>query len=71
MAFDYKRMLKKETNLSERDVVIRRNVGIGCVVLSIIPGSILLLLLGIVLIASASMRWCPVYSALHKNSLVA
>jgi len=68
MAFDYKKMLKKEINLSEKDVVIRRNTGIACVVLSILPGSVPLLLLGVFLIASSVMRWCPVYSGLHKNT---
>ncbi|HFD11084.1 MAG TPA: DUF2892 domain-containing protein [Crenotrichaceae bacterium] len=70
MAFDYKKMLKKELNLGEKDILIRRSIGIACVVLSVLPGSVPMLLIGIVLIGSATIRWCPVYSGLHKNTHV-
>jgi hypothetical protein len=68
MDFDFKRMLKKELNLGEKDILIRKNIGIACVVLSVFPGSVPMLLLGIILIASATLCWCPVYSGLHKNT---
>ncbi|MEE9425255.1 MAG: DUF2892 domain-containing protein [Methylococcales bacterium] len=71
MDFDFKRMLKKELNLGEKDVLIRKNIGIASVVLSVLPGSVLMLLLGIVLIGSATLRWCPVYSGLNKNTCAA
>ncbi len=68
MDFDFKRMLKKELNLGEKDILIRKNIGIAAAVLSVIPGSIPMLLLGIILIASATLSWCPVYSGLHKST---
>ncbi len=71
MDFDFKRMLKKELNLGEKDVLIRKNIGIASVVLSVLPGSVPMLLLGIVLIGSAALRWCPVYSGLNKNTCTA
>ncbi len=68
MDFDFKRMLKKELNLGEKDILIRKNIGIASAVLSVIPGSVPMLLMGIVLIGSATLRWCPVYSGLNKNT---
>ena len=68
MDFDFKRMLKKEHNLGAKDILIRKNVGIACAVLSLLPGSVPMLLLGILLIGSATLSWCPVYSGLHKNT---
>lgn len=68
MAFDYKNMFNREINLGEKDVVMRRHIGIACVVLSVLPGSVPMLLLGVILIGSALLRWCPVYSGLHKNT---
>jgi hypothetical protein len=68
MNFDFKQMLKKELNLGDKDIQIRKNIGIACVVISLIPGSVLMLLLGIALISSATLRWCPVYSGLQKST---
>ena len=68
MAFDFKKMLKKEFNLGEKDVVLRRNIGIASVVLSVLPGSVPMLLLGVYLIGTASIGWCPLYSGIRKNT---
>ncbi len=70
MAFDFKMMLKRELNLGEGDIKIRRNIGIASVVLSVIPGSVPMLLIGSYLITSAMLRWCPVYSGIGKNTCI-
>jgi len=70
MSFDFKSMLKKEFNLGEKDITIRRNIGIVSVMLSVLPGSVPMLIIGIFLLGSAAVGWCPVYSGLHKNTSI-
>jgi hypothetical protein len=70
MNFDYKRMLKFEHNVGEKEKKYRLYAGAALLVISLfIPGGeILLLLVGLVLVATGYSGWCPVYSGLNKNS---
>ncbi|PKM13514.1 MAG: DUF2892 domain-containing protein [Gammaproteobacteria bacterium HGW-Gammaproteobacteria-3] len=68
MSFDYKRVVKFEHNLGEVDKKYRMMGGIALVVLSIFSAKILLILIGIVLIATSYTGWCPVYSGFGKNT---
>jgi hypothetical protein len=61
-------MLKKELNLGDKDIKLRKNIGIASVVISLIPGSVVMLVVGVLLIGSASLRWRPIYSGLQKNT---
>lgn len=71
MAFDFKRMLKFEHNLGEKEKKYRLYAGAALLFISLfVPGGeVLLLLLGLVLVATGYSGWCPVYSGLNKNSL--
>jgi uncharacterized membrane protein YidH (DUF202 family) len=69
MAFDYKKMLKRELNVGLKDRQYRMIGGAAALLLSVFMGNIFLLLIGIVLVATAFMRWCPVYSGLSKSTV--
>ena len=70
MNFDYKRMLKFEHNIGEKEKKYRLYAGVALLVISLfIPGGeVLLLLVGLVLTATGYSGWCPVYSGLNKNT---
>lgn len=70
MSFDYTRMLKREFNVGLKERKLRYGVGIASLVVSVFLGNIPLLLLGIVLVATAKLQWCPVYSGLGKSSVM-
>ncbi len=70
MNFDFKRMLKFEHNVGEKEKKYRLYAGSALLVISLfVPGGeVLLLLVGMVLVATGYFGWCPVYSGLHKNT---
>jgi len=70
MTFDFKRMLKFEHNIGEKEKKYRLYAGTAMLVVSLfVPGGeVLLLLAGMVLVATGYFGWCPVYSGLHKNT---
>ena len=70
MNFDFKRMLKFEHNVGEKEKKYRLYAGSALLVISLfIPGGeVLLLLIGLVLVATGYSGWCPVYSGLNKNT---
>lgn len=68
MKFDYKRMLKHELNVGEKEKKLRLGVGSAALLISIPIASILLLLVGLVLVATGYSGWCPVYSGMNKNT---
>ncbi|TRX00743.1 YgaP family membrane protein [Candidatus Methylobacter oryzae] len=70
MSFDFKRMLKFEHNVGEKEKKYRLYGGVALLVISLfVPGGeVLLLLLGLVLTATGYSGWCPVYSGLNKNT---
>lgn len=70
MNFDFKRMLKFEHNVGEKEKKYRLYAGAALLVISLfVPGGeVLLLLVGLVLVATGYSGWCPVYSGLNKNT---
>ena len=67
MDFSYKR-IKFEHNVGEKDQKIRYGIGIGFVLISLFIANLFLLSLGIALILSAYLTWCPAYSGLSMNT---
>lgn len=68
MSFDFKRMLKYQLNVGEKEKKYRIYAGAALFIVSIFTASILLLALGIILIATGYSGFCPVYAGLDKNT---
>jgi Protein of unknown function (DUF2892) len=68
MNFDYKRMLKFEHNVGEKEKKYRLYAGAVIFIVSIFTASILLLLVGLILMATGYSGFCPVYGGLNKNT---
>ena len=68
MSFDYKRMLKFELNVGDKEKQYRMIAGTVLIFISLFTATIALLLIGLILIATGYSGWCPVYSALEKNT---
>jgi hypothetical protein len=71
MNFDYKRMIKFEHNVGDKEKKYRLYGGAALIVISIFTASILLLLIGLVLVATGFSGFCPVYAGLNKNTCCA
>ena len=71
MSFDFKRMMKFEHNVGEKEKKYRLYGGSALVAISIFTASIALLLVGMVLIATGFTGWCPAYSGMNKNTCAA
>ncbi|MDP1615488.1 MAG: DUF2892 domain-containing protein, partial [Methylococcales bacterium] len=57
-----------EHNVGEKEKKYRMYAGAALIVISIFTSYILLLLVGLVLVATGFSGWCPVYSGLNKNT---
>jgi hypothetical protein len=68
MSFDFKRMIKFEYNVGEKEKKYRMYAGAALIAISIFTASIALLLIGLVLVATGFTGWCPAYSGLNKNT---
>lgn len=68
MSFDYKRLIKFEHNIGEQEKKYRLTGGAVLVFISIFTASILLLIVGMILIATGYSGWCPAYSGFDKNT---
>jgi hypothetical protein len=68
MNFDYKRMIKFEHNVGDKEKNYRIYAGAALIFISIFTAKIALLLIGLILVATGFSGWCPVYSGLHKNT---
>lgn len=68
MNFDFKRMMKFELNVGDKEKKYRLYGGAALIAISIFTAQIALLLIGLVLVATGFSGWCPVYSGLNKNS---
>ncbi len=68
MQFDFKRMLKYEYNVGDRDQTIRYGVGSISILVSLFLGSVPLLLLGIALLVSGYTHFCPIYAGLGRTT---
>ncbi len=69
MSFDYKRLVEGKVNVGEKDKKMRLTAGSILLFISLFTAKIILLLAGIVLIATGYTRVCPAYSAMDKNTL--
>lgn len=68
MSFDYKRLVKFEHNLGAKDKKVRLYSGVILLSVSLFTASVLMLLVGLVLVATSYSGWCPLYSGLHKST---
>jgi len=68
MSFDIKRMVKFSHNVGTKDQKIRYITGCACIFISVFKAWILLLLIGIILVGTAYMTWCPILSGLGRDS---
>ncbi len=68
MSFDFKRMMKFEHNVGLKEKKYRLYGGAALLVVSIFTAQIVLLLVGLVLVATGYSGWCPAYSGLGKNT---
>lgn len=71
MSFDYKRMIKFEHNVGAKEAKIRMIAGAAALLISIFTASIILLLVGLVLVATGYSGWCPAYSGIGRNTCCA
>ena len=69
MSFDFNRAMKREFNVGSKEQKTRYGVGLALLLVSVFLAKILMLLIGIMLVATAKMQWCPVYSGLNKSSV--
>jgi hypothetical protein len=69
MNFDFKRMLKFEHNVGEKEKKYRTIAGSVALLVSLPIASIPLLLIGMILVATGYSGWCPVYSGMNKNTM--
>lgn len=68
MAFDFKRALKFEKNVGTKEQKKRYALGYVALLISVFTASVPLLLLGGILVGTAKMTWCPLWSGLSKNT---
>ena len=71
MSFDYKRMIKFEHNVGEKEKKYRTYGGAALIAISIFTASIALLVIGMALLASGFSGFCPVYAGLNKSTCAA
>ena len=69
MSFDVKKLLKREFNVGTRDQQIRLGVGVGLMILASVLENGLIMLLGLVVVILAFLKWCPAYSAMGKSTV--
>ena len=68
MSFDFKRMMKFEHNVGEKEKKYRLYGGAALIAISIFTASIALLVIGMVLVATGFTGFCPAYAGLNKNT---
>ncbi len=68
MSFDYKRLINREINVGEKEKKIRLIAGSILLFASLFTAKIILLLAGLILVATGYTRVCPIYSAMEKNT---
>jgi uncharacterized membrane protein YidH (DUF202 family) len=68
MSFDYKKLIKFQINVGEKEKKIRLYAGAALLFVSLFMGSIILLLIGLVLVVTGYSRFCPAYAAMDKNT---
>ena len=69
MSFDYKRLTSTVMNVGEKEKKMRLIAGSISLGISLFTANILLLIVGVVLIATGYTQVCPAYSVIDKNTL--
>lgn len=68
MSFNYKLLTKFEVNVGEKEKKIRLIAGSILLFISLFTASIILLILGVVLLATGYTQVCPAYSAMERST---
>ena len=68
MSFDYKRMIKFEHNVGEKEKKYRIYGGAALIAISLFTAEITLLVVGIILVATGFSGFCPAYAGLKKST---
>lgn len=68
MSFDLKRMTQFKLNVGEKEKKYRLYGGAALLLASVFTAQIVLLVVGLVLVATGYSGWCPVYSGLDKDT---
>ena len=68
MSFNYKLLINKEINIGEKETKIRLIAGSILLFVSLFTAKIILLLAGLILVATGYTRVCPAYSAMEKST---
>ena len=68
MSFDYKRMIKFEHNVGEKEKKYRLYGGAALIAISIFTAKIALLLIGMILVATGFSGFCPINAGLNRNT---
>ena len=68
MNFDYKRMVKFEHNVGDKEKKYRLYGGAALIFISIFTASIALLLIGLILVATGFSGFCPINAGLNRNT---
>ncbi|NOR70784.1 MAG: DUF2892 domain-containing protein [Methylomarinum sp.] len=68
MSFNYKLLINREINVGEKDKKIRLIAGSILLFVSLFTAKIILLLTGLLLVATGYTRVCPAYSAMEKST---
>lgn len=69
MSFDYKRLVKFEHNVGAKDKKVRMTAGVILLAVSLFTASVLMLIVGMVLVATSYFGWCPAYSGFGKSTV--
>ncbi len=69
MSFDAKRLIKFEHNVGAKEKKYRLWAGLASLFISVFTAKIILLVIGLVLVATGYSGWCPAYSGFNKNTL--
>ncbi|NOQ76319.1 MAG: DUF2892 domain-containing protein [Methylococcaceae bacterium] len=69
MSFDYKRLIECKVNVGNKDKKMRLISGSILLFVSLFTAKIILLVAGLILVATGYTRICPAYSAMDKNTL--
>lgn len=68
MSFNYKLLTNTNINVGDKDKQIRLIAGSILLFASLFTASIILLVVGVVLVATGYTRVCPAYSAMEKST---
>ena len=68
MSFNYKLLINKEINIGEKETKIRLIAGSILLFVSLFTAKIILLVAGLILVATGYTRVCPAYSAMEKST---